>query len=147
MLKLVDRWQRSNIHSFAPKMEAVEDFIAHKDQFMKQTVWDEECRSWYKNNSASAKVSALWPGSTLHYMEAMKEVLYDDWNIKYQGNRFAWLGNGYSQTELDQTADWSYYIRNEDDSPYLSTRKQREVLTKSGTMQRSAESTRAAPKL
>ena len=45
MLKLVDRWQRSNIHSFAPKLEAVEDFIAHKDQFMSKTVWDEECRS------------------------------------------------------------------------------------------------------
>ena len=61
-------------------------------------------------------------------MEAMREVLYDDWDIKYQGNRFAWLGNGYSQTELDQTADWPYYISNEDHSPYLSTRKQREVF-------------------
>ena len=25
----------------------------------------------------------------------------DDWEVKYNGNRFAWLGNGYSQTELD----------------------------------------------
>lgn len=32
----------------------------------------------------------------------------EDYNVQYAGNRFAWLGNGYSQTELDQTADWAY---------------------------------------
>jgi hypothetical protein len=138
MLKLINRWQIENIHSFAPKTEAVEDFIAHKDQFMKRTVWDEQCRSWYKNNSATAKVSALWPGSTLHYIEAMQDVRYDDWDIKYTGSRFDWLGNGYSQTELDDTADWAYYIRERDDGPYMSRAKQRKLETKSGTMTRDA---------
>lgn len=132
MLKMIDRWQTENWQTFSPKMEAVDDFIAHKDQFMKGTVWEESCRSWYKNNSASGKVSALWPGSTLHYMEAMKDVRFEDWNIKYEGNRFAWLGNGYSQCELDTHADTGFYIRNEDDGPYLSRAKARKVLTKHG---------------
>ena len=144
---MMNRWQTSNIHSFAPKMEAVEDFIKPKDHFMKKTVWDEECRSWYKNNSASAKASALWPGSTLHYMEAMGEVMYDHWDIKYNGNQFAWLGNRYSQTALDPTADWSYYICNEDYSPYLSTGKQREITTKRGSQAGSKEVPGWAPKL
>ncbi|KAI9811858.1 MAG: hypothetical protein M1827_005209 [Pycnora praestabilis] len=133
MLELVNRWQTENIHAFAPRMEAVDDFIAHTDSFMKKTIWDEQCRSWYKNNSASARVSALWPGSTLHYIEAMGNVRYEDWDIKYTGNRFAYLGNGYSQTELDQTCDLGYYIRDYDDGQYSSTGKRRKVLTKSGT--------------
>ena len=133
MLALCDRWQTTNVQSFAPKIEAVDDFIAHTDEFMKKTIWQQDCRSWYKNNSASARVSALWPGSTLHYIEALQEVRYDDWDIVHRGNRFAWLGNGYSQTELDQTCDLGYYIRDHDDSPYSSRSARRKVLTKSGS--------------
>jgi cation diffusion facilitator CzcD-associated flavoprotein CzcO len=39
MLALCDRWQTENIHSFTPKKEAVTDFLAHTDNFMKQTIW------------------------------------------------------------------------------------------------------------
>lgn len=46
MLSMCDRWQTENIHSFTPKMEAVEDFLAHTDSFMKKTIWQEDCRSW-----------------------------------------------------------------------------------------------------
>ena len=137
MLNMMDRWQTENIHSFSPKQEAVQDFIEHKDAFMQNTVWEHECRSWYKSNSISGKVTALWPGSTLHYLEMIAEPRYEDWSFKYSGNRFAYLGNGYSQTETDSTADWSYYIRNEDDSPYLSRGKQRKIVSKSGTVERS----------
>ncbi|KAF8967753.1 hypothetical protein BDZ97DRAFT_1755839 [Flammula alnicola] len=136
MLKMMDRWQTENIHSFSPKMEAIEEFIAFKDDFMKSTVWEQECRSWYKNNRAFGKVTALWPGSTLHYLEAIAEPRYDDWDFKYAGNRFAFLGNGYSQAESDRTADWAYYIRNEDDGPYLSRGRRRKIATKSGTISR-----------
>jgi hypothetical protein len=45
-----------------------------------------------------------------------------------------YLGNGYSQTELDQTADWAYYIREQDDGEWLSRSKRRKDLTKSGTV-------------
>lgn len=70
----------------------------------------------------------------------MKEVRYDDYDIKYQGNRFNFLGNCYSQTELDQTADWAYYIRNHDDGPYSSKSKRRKVETRSGTISAEANS-------
>ena len=132
---MVNRWQTENIHSFSPKQEAVQDFIEHKDTFMKNTVWQQECRSWYKSNSISGKVTALWPGSTLHYLEMIAEPRYEDWSFKYSGNRFAYLGNGFSQTETDSTADRSYYLRNEDDSPYLSRGKQRKIVSKSGMVE------------
>ncbi|CRK49006.1 hypothetical protein BN1723_008326 [Verticillium longisporum] len=72
--------------------------------------------------------------STLHYIEALKEVRFDDLDIVHAGNRFAWLGNGYSQTELDNSADWAFYIRNRDDDAPLTTGGRRKVLSKSGTV-------------
>ncbi|KAF2653519.1 FAD/NAD(P)-binding domain-containing protein [Lophiostoma macrostomum CBS 122681] len=133
MCKLIDRFQTNNIAQFAPKAEAIADFIAHKDQFMKATVWQDPCRSWYKQRP-DGPITALWPGSTLHYIEALMEVRLDDWDIKYNGNRFAWLGNGYSQTELDDTADWGYYIRERDDDEPLSRKRKLQLINGSGTM-------------
>lgn len=134
MCKLIDHYQTHNIKSFTPKKAAVEDFIAHKNEFMKGTVWADPCRSWYKSGQIDAPITALWPGSTLHYIEALADVRLEDYEVEYNGNRFAWLGNGYSQTELDNTADWAYYIREQDDGEWLSRRKRRQVLTKSGTV-------------
>src|SRR5271156_5724684 len=68
MLKWCDRWQTENIRSFTPKWDAIEDFIEYSDKFMQGTVWTENCSSWYKGNSVTGRVSALWPGSTLSYM-------------------------------------------------------------------------------
>ena len=138
MLAVIDRYQTSNIHSIAPKREAVDDFIAWKDEFMKRTVWADPCRSWYKANQADAPVTALWPGSTLHYIEALSEVRWDDLEVKYNRNRFTWLGNGFSQCESDPTADWAYYVREYDDQEYQSKGRRREVLTKSGTIKQRA---------
>jgi hypothetical protein len=132
---MMNRWQTENVHSFSPKAEAIEDFIAFKDQFLKTTVWD-RCQSWYKSNSTSGKITALWPGSTLHYLEAIAEPRYEDWDFKYNGNRFAFLGSGFSQAESDATADWAYYVRNGDDGPCTSRVKQIRVTSKSGTVSR-----------
>lgn len=107
------------------------DFAEHTQAFMKTTVWVENCRSGYKGHTVS-QVPRVWPGSVLHYVEAIREVRADDWDIRYNGNRYAWLGNGYSQTELDLTSDLGYYLRDHDDSPYASRRRRREVATKSG---------------
>ena len=128
MLKLCNRWQTENIASFDPKAEATEDFCAHTDSFMKRTVWDQDSRSWYRKGSASDRNCALWPGSVLHYLEAMLDVRADDWNIKYRGNRLAWLGNGFSQTEVLPGGDSSYYLRIRDDSPFLSNAKRVKVM-------------------
>ncbi|KAF1990549.1 FAD/NAD(P)-binding domain-containing protein [Aulographum hederae CBS 113979] len=133
--KLIDRYQTHNIRTFAPTKDAISDFVAHKDEFMKRSVWADPCRSWYKAGTQNPDtITALWPGSTLHYMEALAALRMEDYEVKYQGNRFAWLGNGYSQTELDDTADWAYYIREHDDGEPLSLDVRRRILNKSGTV-------------
>jgi hypothetical protein len=101
---------------------------------MERTVWHDPCRSWYKAAGPEGKITALWPGSTLHYMEALSELRLEDWDVKYEGNRFAWLGNGYSQCEIDTTADWGYYIREHDDQAPLSLAARRKIEFKSGTV-------------
>lgn len=134
MCKLIDRFQTHNISTFAPKGEAIDDFLAFKDEFMKRTVWHDACRSWYKSLGPDGPVTALWPGSTLHYIEALMELRLDDWDVKYTGNRFAWLGNGYSQTEVDSTADWAFYVRDRDDDEPISRLKKLQLINKSGTV-------------
>ncbi|KAK1987486.1 monooxygenase [Colletotrichum cereale] len=102
ILKVIDRYQTTNIAEFAPKKEAVCDFVGYKEQFMNKT--------------------------------AIKEVRWDDLYVKYAGNRCAWLGSGYSKTELDDTDDWAYSIRDRDDDPPLTTAGKRRLLTKSVTV-------------
>jgi hypothetical protein len=131
MLKWCDRWQTENIRSFTPKQVAIDDFVAQSNHMIKRTVWTEACSSWYKVNSMADRVSALWPGSTLHYLEALSQPRADDWDVTYSGNRFGWMGNGYSQIEMDPTSDWAFYIREVDDSPFLGKSKQRKVITQS----------------
>lgn len=101
---------------------------------MTQTVWNEAYRSWYKDDSASGNVTALWPGSTLHYLEAVSQVRYNDWEIKNSGSWWAYLGNGCSQTVLDTTADVAFYIRKVDDGPLLGWMKELQAMNNSGTM-------------
>ncbi|KXN84254.1 Putative sterigmatocystin biosynthesis monooxygenase stcW [Leucoagaricus sp. SymC.cos] len=135
-LKLINRWQTENIHSITPKAEAVQEFMDYKNEFMKNMVWSFECRSWYKSHKVDSPVRSLWPGSSLHHLECLAEPRYEDWNFTYIGNRFAYLGNGRSQTEMDSTADWSWYRTNEDNGPLLGRAKHRKAITKSGTIAR-----------
>ena len=81
MLALCDRWQTENIHSFVPKEEAVAAFTTHTHEYMQTTVFSDDCNSWYKSNSKSGRISVLWPGSTLHYLEAIKDPRWDDWHV------------------------------------------------------------------
>ena len=108
------------------KEEAVNDFVAYTHAFMKTTVWSEPCHSWYKGSSTASgdkKISALWPGSTLHYKEAIESVRYEDYDIEFlPGGRFCYLGNGRSRVESHPAADISFYIRNTDDSPLYGSK-------------------------
>lgn len=64
------------------------------------------------------------------------------------GNRFSWMSSGYSQTEMDPSADWACYISNTDHSPFSTKFKRREILTgaqSSGCIPLSQSSEEALP--
>ncbi|KAL0258018.1 hypothetical protein SLS55_007189 [Diplodia seriata] len=137
---LLDRFQTEPVASFAPKAAAVDEFNDWLDAFMGRMVWSDDCRSWYKKHSASGRVTGLWPGSMLHFVEALREVRWDDWEVEYRGNRFAWLGNGFSRTEVDHEADLSYYVREVDEGGWASREMRRKALTR---RKRGVEETKA----
>lgn len=66
----IDRYQTEpKIHSMMPTLEACADFKAHVDSFMKGAVWTDNCRNSHTNQGS--RVPTVWPGSTLHYLEAL----------------------------------------------------------------------------
>lgn len=136
MLRWCDRWQTENIHSFSPKQEAVNEFKHYADGVIQTTVWSDSCSSWYKAAPSQPTKVSLWPGSGLHYMEAISRLRSDDFDVCYKGNRWEWLGNGFSQVELDEECDLSYYIRTQDDSEFLGSKKRRRALTKGSHVDR-----------
>lgn len=118
--EFMNRWQKEDIRTFDPKLAAVDDFQEQKDLLMQRTVWNSSCQSWYKDR-VSGKITALWPGSTLHYLEALAKPRYDDFDVTYAcRNRFAYLGDGLSQAELRPQGDLTYYIREKDRGELLS---------------------------
>ncbi|KAI3401753.1 hypothetical protein diail_9417 [Diaporthe ilicicola] len=133
----IDRYQTEpSLNTFHVKADVCADFKAHVADFMNnKAVWTDNCRNSHNNHSIGARVPTTWPGSTLSYLEAMREVRWEDWEMSYSGNRFSFLGNGISQTEWDATADLGYYIKPDDADGALSSRwKRLQAVNKSGSM-------------
>lgn len=120
MCKFINRLQTEGIRTVSPKMEVVDEFMQRKDRFFKTTVWDDGCNSWYKQGD---KVTALWVGSTVHYLRTLEQPRYEDYNFTYtDDNRWHYLGNGFGPDDADPEADLSWYISNGDNSPIIGTK-------------------------
>ncbi|KAF5001146.1 hypothetical protein FDECE_11042 [Fusarium decemcellulare] len=112
-LKVITKMQNNNIKYFVPKQDVTDDFNRHTQSWFKGTVWEEDCNAWYKNRK-TGRVDAIWPGSALHYRDALAEPRWEDMDIQYHGpNRFQYLGYGYSPLDLSTDPDV-------DRSPYLN---------------------------
>ncbi|ERS96873.1 hypothetical protein HMPREF1624_07082 [Sporothrix schenckii ATCC 58251] len=115
-IKMMKKIQHENIRSIDVQQEAVDDIYAHFDEFHKTTVFQEECRSWFKDGKVKNRIY-LWPGCTIHFLKTIKTPRFEDYNIRYRyGNRFAYLGNG--EVKANVTGDvngLATYVRNNDD--------------------------------
>lgn len=116
MFQMIQKLQVENIKAFSPKPEAVQDFYNYTHEMMKRLVWSSPCSSWFKLGKTHGPVTGIWAGSRLHYYEALKNVRYEDYEITYwTGNRFQFLGNGYSQCEVEEDGDVVWYF----DDPFV----------------------------
>jgi len=115
IIKLTKKIQREGVLYMSVKQEATDDLYQHFDEIHKRTVWQEECRSWFKNGKIKNRIY-LWPGPTIHYLKTIKEPRVEDYNFKYRhGNRFAFLGNGTVKAMVTKDiAGLSPYVRNSD---------------------------------
>ncbi|KIW94128.1 uncharacterized protein Z519_05444 [Cladophialophora bantiana CBS 173.52] len=112
MFKVISHTQRTSIKSLGPSSAAVKELYVHTHEPLKRTAWSSACRSWFKNGKLHGPVTAIWPGSRLHYFEMLSELRYEDFDILYlgNGNRFAHLGNGYTEAELDENSNAMWYF-------------------------------------
>ncbi|OCK82817.1 cyclohexanone monooxygenase [Lepidopterella palustris CBS 459.81] len=115
ILKCVKRIQTQGIRAFEVKREPIDQLYEHIDEWHKGSVWNMPCKSWYKNNIIGGKLW-IWAGSSLHYMQTLKDVQWEDYTIRYfNKNKFAYLGNGRVEAEVLGKRDLlAPYIRNSD---------------------------------
>ena len=71
IVKCVRKTQKENIRSIVIKKKAMDDFTDYADAYFANTVFTEECKSWYRRKD-TGKFVGLWPGSTLHCIEASR---------------------------------------------------------------------------
>lgn len=111
MFQMIEKLQKENIKCFVPKEECVRELATHTHELMKRLVWSSACRSWFKLGKTHGPVTAIYPGSRLHYFEMLKDVRYEDYEITYRtGNRYQFMGNGYTPRELDPDGDAVWYF-------------------------------------
>ncbi|KAF9761613.1 hypothetical protein IL306_003765 [Fusarium sp. DS 682] len=116
---MIKKMQRDNIRYFVPRQEVVDEFNDHAQSWFKGTVWEENCNAWYKNRK-TGRVDAIWPGSCLHYRDAIEDPRWEDMEIKYHSkNRFQYLGYGFAPVDLstEPNADRSPYLQVENLDP------------------------------
>ncbi|OIW22564.1 FAD/NAD(P)-binding domain-containing protein [Coniochaeta ligniaria NRRL 30616] len=99
-LAFVRKIQTEDVTSAVVSDEAAAEFDEWKNEIMKGMTWSAPCTSWYKNGTADGKVIGPWPGSVNHFLEVMKQPLYEDFRYKYKTrNRFRFFGDGRAPAE------------------------------------------------
>ncbi|KAL5592391.1 hypothetical protein FOBRF1_013417 [Fusarium oxysporum] len=108
--KWIRKISKQNIKSVQVRQDALDDFNVYAQELMKKTVWTGDCRSWFKNGKADGRVTAMYPGSVIHYKEMLDEFRTEDFVYKYtSGNRFQFMGNGMTFREKNDE-DLAWYL-------------------------------------
>lgn len=97
--QLLEKLARGNISTIEPIPGAVQHFTDYCDAFFQRTVFSADCDSWYKV-APRGRITALWPGSSLHAATALRSVRFEDYHlVARDGNPFGWFGDGWSHAE------------------------------------------------
>jgi len=118
--KCIRKLQKEDYASLSPLPSRVRDFTAYCDRYFENTVYMDDCNSWYRakgedGEAAKGRITGLWPGSTLHCLETLRAPRWEDFeyeSLKREGeeeNRLGWLGNGWSVTQTGE-GDPAWYL-------------------------------------
>ncbi|KAF2014268.1 FAD/NAD(P)-binding domain-containing protein [Aaosphaeria arxii CBS 175.79] len=109
---IIKKCQTQQIRAISPSRAAVDEFAEHIATFMPRTAWAGPCASWFKAGTRDGPVTALHPGSRIHFFHMLEHFRGEDWEYVYstKTNRFSYLGNGVSLKELDGS-DTTWYLR------------------------------------
>lgn len=108
IVRMLKKCQIENIKSVTVRAEATREFTEHTHTFLPRTIWAGNCRSWYKNGTIDGPITALHPGSRIHWFHMMEIFRPEDYEYEYQcpANRFQFLGNGFSVRESAKNPTW-----------------------------------------
>lgn len=142
MIQVIKKMQKEHIKRLVPRQDMTDRFNEHAQEWIKHTVWKDNCRSWYKDNK-TGRVNAVWPGSSLHYskpcsrcyqlhplhlsaekssrgltllppVEALQSPRWEDFEYAYLNkNPFAYMGMGRTMEDITENADFSPYLNSD----------------------------------
>lgn len=111
IIKWIRKIAEEGIKSVVPRTQAVDEFCRYGDEIHKRLIWSGGCKSWYKKNRVDGRVTATFAGSALLYKRLISEIRAEDFEIEYRSpNRWRFLGNGFTDYELDDNNDLAWYI-------------------------------------
>ena len=113
IVKCVRKLQKEDYASMRVRPARVADWAAYCDRYFRDTVYTDSCNSWYRSEGGRGeRITGLWPGSTLHALEALRSPRWEDYDWEPagepDGNRLAWLGNGSSLANLRDEATGTF---------------------------------------
>ncbi|KAK2016164.1 FAD/NAD(P)-binding domain-containing protein [Colletotrichum eremochloae] len=104
--KCIQKCIREGYKSIVVKESAVDSFLKYTDNYFDRTVFNGNCKSWYKNGTTGkATIRTLWPGSCLHGYTALRHPRWEDFDyerLSDYDHPMAWLGNGDVRPDLDR---------------------------------------------
>lgn len=93
-ITMMIKMQTQDIKACEPSLKATNEFSQHADEWHMGSVWNQNCRSWYKRGGENSK-PYLWCGTTPSYLKTQSTIRFEDFDYEYlHGNRFAYIGNG-----------------------------------------------------
>jgi hypothetical protein len=129
IVKVIRKLQKEDYATIEVRPERVADFTQFVDAYFKDTVYMDDCRSWYRSDGGKGNhILALWPGSTLHALEALRSPRWEDFVYESRDttdNGLRWLGKGWSITQTQGDPSW-YLNANELDVPEEGKPEERE---------------------
>lgn len=117
-VQMIKKIATEDIKYMVPKTASVKAFGEYQDEIHKTLVWTGSCRSWYKRGTVDGKVSALFAGSAVLFRQMLSEIRSEHYDIAYNsGNPFRFMGKGFTEWEMEEDADLSWYVEVADPVP------------------------------
>jgi len=111
IIKCIRKLQKEDYVTMMPKPARVKDFSEFCQEYFKNTVYMDECNSWYRSEGGKGdRITGLWPGSTLHCLETLRAPRWEDFEYESMDeNQLRWMGNGWSTTQTGG-GDAAWYL-------------------------------------
>ncbi|KAE8334229.1 hypothetical protein BDV24DRAFT_173606 [Aspergillus arachidicola] len=114
MLDWIEKIATEDIKSVVVKDSVVRDYNKFAQETLKRCVWSKGCHTWYSKRKEGPDniVTAMYPGSILHFKVCMEKLRPEDFEIQYNtSNPFRFMGNGELAFERKPGADLAFYLK------------------------------------